>query len=77
MVKSIVHGLEDEQEKICIITALTISELAAAAPHGTELFYLVYKPLWAGVNKYHGKELVAFLKVVHRIYGPTYVWNMG
>ncbi|KAG4302623.1 hypothetical protein PCK1_001207 [Pneumocystis canis] len=63
LVDAIGGGLEDEQQKVRIITALAIAALAeAAAPYGFESFDIVLRPLWKGVQKYRGKGLAAFLK---------------
>ncbi|KAG5519718.1 hypothetical protein PMAC_001875 [Pneumocystis sp. 'macacae'] len=63
LVDAIGSGLEDEQQKVRIITALAIAALAeAAAPYGFESFDIVLRPLWKGVQKYRGKGLAAFLK---------------
>ncbi|EMR11559.1 splicing factor 3B subunit 1 [Pneumocystis murina B123] len=63
LVDAIGGGLEDEQQKVRIITALAIAALAeAAAPYGFESFDIVLRPLWKGVQKHRGKGLAAFLK---------------
>nr|Q10178.3 RecName: Full=U2 snRNP component prp10 [Schizosaccharomyces pombe 972h-] len=63
LVDCIGHGLEDEQQKVRIMTALSLSALAeAATPYGIEAFDSVLKPLWSGVQRHRGKSLAAFLK---------------
>ncbi|KAJ1675272.1 U2 snRNP component prp10, partial [Spiromyces aspiralis] len=65
MVDAIAHGLEDEQQKVRTITALSLAALAeAAAPYGIESFDSVLKPLWEGIRRYRGKGLAAFLKAI-------------
>ncbi|OQV19167.1 Splicing factor 3B subunit 1 [Hypsibius exemplaris] len=59
------HGLEDEQQKVRTITALSLAALAeAAAPYGIESFDSVLKPLWHGIRTHRGKGLAAFLKAI-------------
>ncbi|ELR17574.1 splicing factor 3b subunit 1, putative [Acanthamoeba castellanii str. Neff] len=65
LVDIIKHGLEDEQQKVRTITALSIAALAeAATPYGIESFDVVLKPLWYGIRKHRGKGLAAFLKAI-------------
>ncbi|KEI41605.1 uncharacterized protein L969DRAFT_85410 [Mixia osmundae IAM 14324] len=65
LVDAIAHGLEDEQQKVRTMTALSIAALAeAAAPYGIESFDSVLKPLWIGIRKHRGKGLAAFLKAI-------------
>jgi len=65
LVDIIKHGLEDEQQKVRTITALSIAALAeAATPYGIESFDVVLKPLWYGIHKHRGKGLAAFLKAI-------------
>ena len=65
LVECIGPGLEDEQQKVRTITALSIAALAeAAAPYGIESFDTVLKPLWTGIKKHRGKSLAAFLKAI-------------
>lgn len=65
LVDIIYHGLEDEQQKVRTITALSIAAVAeAAAPYGIESFDVVLKPLWTGIRKHRGKGLAAFLKAI-------------
>ena len=50
------HGLNDENQKVKTITALTIAALAeAAAPYGIESFDDVLEPLWKGIRLLRGK----------------------
>nr|CAG8486831.1 4386_t:CDS:2 [Entrophospora candida] len=57
LVESIVHGLEDEKEKICVITTLKIRVVQNHFIQYTNRF-------WKGIiNKHCGKGLAAFLKV--------------
>lgn len=59
------HGLTDDQQKVRIITALTLAALAEAAyPYGIESFDSVIRPLWKGALEHHGKALAAFLKAI-------------
>lgn len=65
LVEAVAHGLEDEQQKVRMMTALAIAALAeAAAPYGIESFDSVLKPLWTGIRKHRGKGLAAFLKAI-------------
>ncbi|PWA41331.1 hypothetical protein CTI12_AA554570 [Artemisia annua] len=59
------HGLNDENQKVRTITALSLVALAeAAAPYGIESFDSVLKPLWKGIRSHRGKVLAAFLKAI-------------
>uniref|UniRef100_A0A368UH41 TOG domain-containing protein n=1 Tax=Glycine max TaxID=3847 RepID=A0A368UH41_SOYBN len=59
------HGLNDENQKVRTITALSLAALAeAAAPYGIESFDSVLKPLWKGIRQHRGKVLAAFLKAI-------------
>ena len=50
------HGLNDENQKVKTITALTIAALAeAASPYGIESFDDVLEPLWKGIRLLRGK----------------------
>jgi len=61
----VAHGLEDGQQKVRTITALTLSALAEAAyPYGIESFDTVLRPLWKGIKQHRGKGLAAFLKAI-------------
>ncbi|KAF7133351.1 hypothetical protein RHSIM_Rhsim09G0053300 [Rhododendron simsii] len=51
------HGLNDENQKVRTITALSL----AAAPYGIESFD-VLEPLWKGTRSHRGKVLAVFLK---------------
>ena len=65
MVDIIKHGLEDENQKVKTITALSLAALAeAAAPYGIESFDDVLEPLWKGIRTLRGKVLAAFLKAI-------------
>ncbi|XP_055329437.1 splicing factor 3B subunit 1-like isoform X2 [Paramacrobiotus metropolitanus] len=65
LVEIIEHGLEDEQQKVRTITALSLAALAeSAAPYGIESFDSVLKPLWQGIRTHRGKGLAAFLKAI-------------
>ncbi|KAJ9075086.1 U2 snRNP component prp10 [Entomophthora muscae] len=65
LVDIIHHGLEDDQQKVRTITALSIAAVAeAAAPYGIESFDAILKPLWTGIRKHRGKGLAAFLKAI-------------
>lgn len=65
LVEIIEHGLEDEQQKVRTITALSLAALAeSAAPYGIESFDTVLKPLWKGIRAHRGKGLAAFLKAI-------------
>lgn len=58
-------GLDDENQKVKTITALTLSALAeAAAPYGIESFDDVLEPLWKGIRLLRGKVLAAYLKAI-------------
>jgi len=55
-------GLQDEQQKVRTITALSLAALAeAATPYGIESFDTV---LWKGIRQFRGKGLAAFLKAI-------------
>ncbi|XP_059065494.1 uncharacterized protein LOC131032362 [Cryptomeria japonica] len=65
LVEIIEHGLNDENQKVRTITALSLVALAeAAAPYGIESFDSVLKPLWKGIRSHRGKVLAAFLKAI-------------
>jgi splicing factor 3B subunit 1 len=65
LVECIEAGLNDDQQKVRTITALSLAALAeAAAPYGIESFDSVIKPLWYGIRKHRGKSLAAFLKAI-------------
>lgn len=65
LVEIIESGLQDEQQKVRTITALSIAALAeAATPYGIEAFDSVLKPLWKGIRQHRGKGLAAFLKAI-------------
>ena len=64
LVEIIEHGLQDENQKVRTITALSVAALAeSAAPYGIESFDSVLKPLWKGIRA-RGKVLAAFLKAI-------------
>jgi splicing factor 3B subunit 1 len=59
------QGLTDEQPKVRMMAALTVSSLAEAAhPYGIESFDSVIRALWKGALEHHGKGLAAFLKAI-------------
>uniref|UniRef100_A0A7S0XBR6 TOG domain-containing protein n=1 Tax=Mantoniella antarctica TaxID=81844 RepID=A0A7S0XBR6_9CHLO len=65
LVEIIEHGLQDENQKVRTITALSVAALAeAGAPYGIESFDSVLKPLWKGIRAHRGKVLAAFLKAI-------------
>jgi splicing factor 3B subunit 1 len=65
LVEIIEHGLQDDNQKVRTITALSVAALAeAAAPYGIESFDSVLKPLWKGIRAHRGKVLAAFLKAI-------------
>uniref|UniRef100_A0A0D9VFZ9 Phosphatase PP2A regulatory subunit A/Splicing factor 3B subunit 1-like HEAT repeat domain-containing protein n=1 Tax=Leersia perrieri TaxID=77586 RepID=A0A0D9VFZ9_9ORYZ len=65
LVEIIEHGLNDENQKVRTITALSLAALAeASAPYGIESFDTVLRPLWKGIKSHRGKVLAAFLKAV-------------
>ncbi|KAL8135795.1 uncharacterized protein LOC141711097 [Apium graveolens] len=65
LVEIIQHGLNDENQKVRTITALSLAALAeASAPYGIESFDSVLKPLWKGIRSHRGKVLAAFLKAI-------------
>ncbi|KAF6143364.1 hypothetical protein GIB67_001308 [Kingdonia uniflora] len=65
LVEIIEHGLNDENQKVRTITALSLASLAeASAPYGIESFDSVLKPLWKGIRSHRGKVLAAFLKAI-------------
>lgn len=66
LVDIVKHGLEDENQKVKTITALTIAALAeAAAPYGIESFDDVLKPLWTQIRILRGKVGI-FVSRLHR-----------
>lgn len=70
LVKTISHGLEDEQQKVRTIAALAIAAIAeACAPYGIEAFdpKTVLKSLYDGVQKFRGPVLAAYLKAIGHI----------
>lgn len=70
LVKTIAHGLEDDQQKVRTIAAQAIAEIAeASAPYGIESFdpKTVLRPLYDGVRKFKGQVLVAYLKAIGHI----------
>lgn len=70
LVKTISHGLEDEQQKVRTIAALAIAAIAeASAPYGIESFdpKTVLRPLYDGVRKFRGPVLAAYLKAIGHI----------
>ncbi|OII71016.1 HEAT repeat family protein [Cryptosporidium andersoni] len=68
LVQIISHGLVDENQKVRMITALSIAALAeASAPYGIEAFDNILRPLWKGIKEYRGKGLAAFLKAIGQI----------
>ncbi|KAK4689581.1 splicing factor 3B subunit 1, partial [Tremellales sp. Uapishka_1] len=65
LVDAVADGLQDEQQKVRTMTALSLAALAeAAAPYGIESFDNVLKPLWLGIRQHRGKTLAAFLKAI-------------
>ncbi|KAG6414454.1 hypothetical protein SASPL_127176 [Salvia splendens] len=65
LVEIIERGLNDENQKVRTITALSLAALTeAAAPYGIESFDSVLKPLWKGIRSHRGKVLAAFLKAI-------------
>ena len=65
LVDAIADGLQDEQQKVRTMTALSLAALAeSAAPYGIESFDNVLKPLWLGIRQHRGKTLAAFLKAI-------------
>jgi len=65
LVQIIESGLEDENQKVRMISALAIAALAeASTPYGIESFDSVLKPLWKGIRSHRGKTLAAFLKAI-------------
>ncbi|MCI10356.1 splicing factor 3B subunit 1-like, partial [Trifolium medium] len=65
LVEIIEHGLNDENDKVKTITALSLAALAkATAPFGIDCFHTVLEPLWTGITQHSGKVLAAFLKAI-------------
>lgn len=65
LVDAVADGLQDEQQKVRTMTALSLAGLAeSAAPYGIESFDNVLKPLWLGIRQHRGKTLAAFLKAI-------------
>nr|XP_019001295.1 splicing factor 3B subunit 1 [Kwoniella mangroviensis CBS 8507]OCF64756.1 splicing factor 3B subunit 1 [Kwoniella mangroviensis CBS 8507] len=65
LVDTVADGLQDEQQKVRTMTALSLAALAeSAAPYGIESFDNVLKPLWLGIRQHRGKTLAAFLKAI-------------
>lgn len=68
LVDIVAHGLQDEQLKVRVVTALALAALAEAAhPYGIESFDAVLRPLWKGIRTHRGKGLAAFLKAIGNI----------
>jgi len=68
LVEIIANGLNDENQKVRTITALSLAALAeAAAPYSIESFDSVLKPLWKGIRQHRGKVLAAFFKAIEFI----------
>ena len=69
LVEIIEHGLQDENQKVRTITALSVAALAeAAAPYGIESFDSVLKPLWKGIRAPRGSA--RRVSQSHRIHHP-------
>lgn len=65
LVKIIMHGLNDEHQKVRTITALAIAALAeASAPYGIEAFDCVLEQLWEGMRTHSGRGLAAIFKAI-------------
>ncbi|KAK6589803.1 splicing factor [Cryptosporidium xiaoi] len=65
LVHIISHGLNDENQKIRIMTALAISALAeASSPYGIEAFEPVLSHIWKGITEYRSKGLSSYLKTM-------------
>jgi splicing factor 3B subunit 1 len=65
LVDIVSHGLNEDMQKVKIITALTCAALAEAAhPYGIESFDSVIRGLWKGALEQQGKALAAFLKAI-------------
>jgi splicing factor 3B subunit 1 len=65
LVDAIADGLQDDQQKVRTMTALSLAALAeSAAPYGIESFDNVLKPLWLGIRAHRGKTLAAFFKAI-------------
>ena len=64
LVEIIEHGLQDENQKVRTITALSVAALAeSAAPYGIESFDSVLAAV-EGIRAHRGKVLAAFLKAI-------------
>ncbi|KAH8738793.1 splicing factor 3B subunit1-like HEAT repeat containing protein [Cryptosporidium ryanae] len=65
LVYIISHGLNDDNQKIRIMTALAISALAeASSPYGIEAFQSVFPQIWKGITEYRSKGLSSYLKTM-------------
>jgi splicing factor 3B subunit 1 len=65
LVGGVGEGLEDEQQKVRTIAALSIAALAeASAPYGIESFTPIVNPLFEGIKRHRGKTLAAFFKCI-------------
>ncbi len=65
MVDIIEGGLKDDQQKVKMITAVTLAALAeASSPYGIEAFDNVLRQIWLGTRQQRGKTLAAYLKAV-------------
>lgn len=82
MVDIIEGGLKDDQQKVKMITAVTLAALAeASSPYGIEAFDNILRQIWLGTRQQRGKTLAAYLKAVgfliplmqpdHAKYPPT------
>ena len=68
LVQIIESGLEDENQKVRMISALAIAALAeASTPYGIESFDSVLKPLWKGIRSHRGKNASGVFES-HRVY---------
>jgi len=65
MVDIIEGGLKDDQQKVKMITAVTLAALAeASSPYGIEAFDSILRQIWLGTRQQRGKTLAAYLKAV-------------
>ena len=65
LVQIISHGLSDENQKVRVITALSLASLAeASSPYGIEAFEPILGQIWKGISEYRSRNLASYLKAM-------------
>ncbi|KAJ1605943.1 splicing factor 3B subunit1-like HEAT repeat-containing protein [Cryptosporidium canis] len=68
LVQIISHGLGDDNQKVRVVTALSLASLAeASSPYGIEAFEPVLGQIWRGISEYRSRNLASFLKAMGQI----------